>query len=266
MEFNSSSCKRRRDSSSSSQIQPSKFTMRKLDFANDVFNSPPVINIDDNSCGTNWDNAENSNNSLENSFIDHTDSSSNDNVFNSPLSIVFEAQTRRRSTQVTVKLTTTTARKLLREKSKSDSFFGATEATKISESPSSHESIKKALETCAEHAAMSMHDDSERLVGDLSRKHTLPILRYSKHRDLASISGDTLVELIEGKYTQQIDEYSILDARYPYEYQGGHINGAESAYVKDQLFEKLFRDAHLTSKPKVLIIHCEFSSERGPKL
>lgn len=60
----------------------------------------------------------------------------------------------------------------------------------------------------------------------------------------------------------------ILDARYPYEFDGGHIEKAESAYVKEELLTKLFNTPVTTKdgKPMVLIFHCEFSSERGPKL
>lgn len=149
---------------------------------------------------------------------------------------------------------------LLKEKSKSDSFFNT------SLSPSHQEEIIKALEASWEHATASQHDDAQRLVGDLSRKHSLPILRVSKHNDLASISANTLVDLIDGKYSEHISEYTILDARYPYEYAGGHITGAENAFSLEEIFEKLFKNAKLCSKPRVLIFHCEFSSERGPRL
>ena len=88
----------------------------------------------------------------------------------------------------------------------------------------------------------------------------------SKHNDLASITPATLSDVLSGKYQEQIAEYMIIDARYPYEFEGGHIQNAESGYLRDQLFEKLFNGANSTGKPLVLIFHCEFSSERGPKL
>lgn len=109
--------------------------------------------------------------------------------------------------------------------------------------------------------------EEERLIGDLTRKHTLPIMSKSKHNDLASITPSTLADLIDGKYTQ-IGKYLILDARYPYEFVGGHINSAESAYSKDLIFDKLFKQKLVDNngEPLVLIFHCEFSSERGPRL
>lgn len=107
----------------------------------------------------------------------------------------------------------------------------------------------------------------ERLIGDLTRKHSLPIMTKSKHNDLASITATTLADLLDGKYNQ-IGKYLILDARYPYEFSGGHIQSAESAYSKDKIFDMLFKQRLVdeNGEPLVLIFHCEFSSERGPRL
>lgn len=115
--------------------------------------------------------------------------------------------------------------------------------------------IKKALD--------SVVVSNERLIGDMSRSHTLPILNKSKHNDLASITPETLSDLIKGQYDV---DYMIIDARYPYEFEGGHIQNAENGYLREKLFDKLFDKYQQTSKPRVLIFHCEFSSERGPKL
>ena len=77
-----------------------------------------------------------------------------------------------------------------------------------------------------------------------------------------------MADLLTGKYEEQIGKYLVLDARYPYEFEGGHITGAENTYETEILFKKLFDQPIQSSdnKPIVLIFHCEFSSERGPKL
>jgi rhodanese-related sulfurtransferase len=108
----------------------------------------------------------------------------------------------------------------------------------------------------------------ERLIGDMTRHHTLPILKRSKHQDLASISSTTLNELIKGSYSNEIGEFLILDARYPYEFEGGHIDGAQSAFNKDSLFNRLFSNPIKSAdgKPVILVFHCEFSANRGPRL
>ena len=58
----------------------------------------------------------------------------------------------------------------------------------------------------------------------------------------------------------------MIDARYPFEYAGGHIIGAHNVYTEDDLrlfFAKLISSA---SRPSIVVFHCEFSSERGPRL
>jgi hypothetical protein len=114
----------------------------------------------------------------------------------------------------------------------------------------------------------SFDNNDERLVGDLSSPHTLPLIKRSKHNDLASITPSTLVDLMNGKYENEIGQFYIFDARYPYEYEGGHIEGAENGYFKDKILEKLFQAPLQCENGKrlVLIFHCEFSSERGPRL
>lgn len=116
--------------------------------------------------------------------------------------------------------------------------------------------------------ALKFRDDSKELIGDMTRSHTLPTLKNKKHNDLASISSQTMADLLNGQYDNKIGKFLILDARYPYEFEGGHIDGAENAYFKDKIFNTLFENPMqpVDNKPFVIIFHCEFSSERGPRL
>jgi len=113
---------------------------------------------------------------------------------------------------------------------------------------------------------------SEKLTGDLSRPIALPTVSFGKHPDLPSISHDTLADLMEGRYKDTINSYSIVDCRYPYEFDGGHIQEAVSWHnpqmVLDHLANKKDTSATLpaeSQKRDILIFHCEFSAERGPK-
>lgn len=111
--------------------------------------------------------------------------------------------------------------------------------------------------------------NDEILIDNLSQKNALPILSKSRHSDLASIDSSTLVDLLNGLYNDKISKYIILDARYPYEFNGGHINGALSAFDKKEITNKLFDQSlfvQKNDKPVVIIFHCEFSAERGPRL
>ncbi|KAJ8704781.1 hypothetical protein PYW08_012101 [Mythimna loreyi] len=105
------------------------------------------------------------------------------------------------------------------------------------------------------------------LIGDFSVPYALP-LTAGDHSDLKSISCDTLAALIKGEYKHVISDFTVIDCRYPYEYTGGHIVDAVNYYTTAQIHA-------LVNKPqppcpeegrRVLVFHCEFSLERGPKL
>ncbi|XP_033756668.1 M-phase inducer phosphatase-like [Pecten maximus] len=107
----------------------------------------------------------------------------------------------------------------------------------------------------------------EDLIGDGTDTFCLPTIR-GKHQDLKSISADTMADILTGSYDDVIDTYRIIDCRYPYEYDGGHIKDAENKYTRDQV-QQLLHDTQacdVTGKRNILIFHCEFSSERGPKM
>jgi hypothetical protein len=119
-------------------------------------------------------------------------------------------------------------------------------------------------------SALDNDDFGQLLIGDKSKTHALPLIETNKkHRDLASISPETLADLLAGKYSDVIENYIIIDCRYPYEYEGGHIDGALNLYLIEKLSDYLFKNplkSTDTSKRSIIIFHCEFSSERGPRL
>lgn len=109
------------------------------------------------------------------------------------------------------------------------------------------------------------------LIGDFSKPWLLPTLESSKHPDLKSISVDTLAEVVKGKYSSQMASCRIIDCRYPYEFEGGHIKHAEMWSHPEMVVENLKSQKGapvITSDDSlrsILIFHCEFSAERGPK-
>lgn len=128
-----------------------------------------------------------------------------------------------------------------------------------------HEVIMRSLEV-----ECTASDTDQRLVGDRSRPHALPTLpaHTTKHPDLNCISAATLGSLLEGRLLNTgIGRYMIIDSRYPYEYEAGHVCGARNIYTKETLVELCF-PLKAASRPAVdvIIFHCEFSSERGPGL
>lgn len=89
---------------------------------------------------------------------------------------------------------------------------------------------------------------------------------------------------MDQRYRNVIDRFTVIDCRYPYEYEGGHIRGAVNIYEKEKLEEFLSSDKFLSrkiygdeqnsvlenqfsaEKRNVLLFYCEFSKERGPKM
>jgi M-phase inducer phosphatase 2 len=116
------------------------------------------------------------------------------------------------------------------------------------------------------------------LIGDFSKPFCLPLID-GRHQDLKSISCDTLAGLINGQFDATVGSFQIIDCRYPYEFEGGHIRDAKNLYTHEDIIDELVKNktelaptampvnsTMFTAKRNILIFHCEFSSERGPKL
>ncbi|TRY63490.1 hypothetical protein TCAL_06852 [Tigriopus californicus] len=123
--------------------------------------------------------------------------------------------------------------------------------------------------------------DEPNTTADRTRTLSLPVmLKGKKHTDLDTIDCHTLARLMRGEFADKVESYRIIDARYTYEFEGGHIRGAENFGAwEEQTFFDEFLPSHLVPLPsgshqnnkdqdkrQILIFHCEFSSQRGPKL
>ncbi|XP_052791774.1 M-phase inducer phosphatase 1-like [Mya arenaria] len=59
--------------------------------------------------------------------------------------------------------------------------------------------------------------------------------RSADHKDLTSISPEVTADVIRGSFSDVIGDVTIVDCRYPYEFEGGHIRGALNMYTKDEV-------------------------------
>lgn len=97
-------------------------------------------------------------------------------------------------------------------------------------------------------------------------------MEEGKHSDLKEITGKSLVALLEGEYSTEVKSFEIVDCRYPYEFNGGHIVKAVNLHTKRQIYDRFFgdgrgsEDAENEGKRHLVIFHCEFSSQRGPEM
>lgn len=89
-------------------------------------------------------------------------------------------------------------------------------------------------------------------------------------------------DLLEGKYASLIPRYVIIDCRFKWEYDGGHIRGAINLPTVEDVEAFLLRPNEglwqqqgslpMPSKSvdpapggkTVIIFHCEFSEKRAP--
>lgn len=87
------------------------------------------------------------------------------------------------------------------------------------------------------------------------------------------IKVETLCKILDGHYKEFFDEVVVVDCRFEYEYQGGHINGAVNVSSQQELEDNFLNDnsdknsnnfLKDSKKTKLIVFHCEFSSYRGP--
>jgi M-phase inducer tyrosine phosphatase len=70
------------------------------------------------------------------------------------------------------------------------------------------------------------------------------------------------LDILDGKYNDKYDQRMVVDCRFEYEFDGGHIDGAVNYNDKELLTSQLFQSA-LPGKT-LLIFHCEYSAHRAP--
>ncbi|XP_021568669.1 M-phase inducer phosphatase 3 [Carlito syrichta] len=130
--------------------------------------------------------------------------------------------------------------------------------------------IKKTVSLCDISFTQMLEEDSNwgHLTGDFSKVCVLPTVS-GKHQDLKYVNPETVAALLLGKFQGLIEKFYIIDCRYPYEYLGGHIQGALNLYSQEEMHNFFLKKPIVpldTLKRIVIVFHCEFSSERGPHM
>ncbi|TDZ13125.1 M-phase inducer phosphatase [Colletotrichum spinosum] len=78
------------------------------------------------------------------------------------------------------------------------------------------------------------------------------------------ITRETMLDVLDGKFSDKFDQKMVVDCRFEYEYEGGHIDGAVNYNNKDLLASQLFQ--HPMQGRTLLIFHCEYSAHRAPMM
>uniref|UniRef100_A0A8C4QA91 protein-tyrosine-phosphatase n=1 Tax=Eptatretus burgeri TaxID=7764 RepID=A0A8C4QA91_EPTBU len=116
--------------------------------------------------------------------------------------------------------------------------------------------------------ALTISSHNPDLIGDFTKPFILPVIP-ELDKSLKYISPETMSMLLHGKFEDAVDRFIIVDCRYPYEFAGGHIKGAVNAPTEEYAGTLLFDTPSKPASPArrlILIFHCEFSVNRGPKM
>ncbi|GCB61415.1 M-phase inducer phosphatase 2 [Scyliorhinus torazame] len=111
-------------------------------------------------------------------------------------------------------------------------------------------------------------DDCRHMIGDFTKPHILPTVE-GRHQELQYITAEMVIQLVNGKFDSFIERFLLFDCRYPYEYEGGHIKGALNLHMEDEVENYLLKKPIVPvdeAKRVIIIFHCEFSSERAPRM
>ncbi|XP_036907615.1 M-phase inducer phosphatase 2 isoform X2 [Sturnira hondurensis] len=128
--------------------------------------------------------------------------------------------------------------------------------------------VLRSKSLCHDQIENILDSDHRELIGDYSKAFLLQTVD-GKHQDLKYISPETMVALLMGRFNNIVEKFVIVDCRYPYEYEGGHIKTAVNLPLEQDAELFLLQSpimARGLDKRIILIFHCEFSSERGPRM
>jgi rhodanese-related sulfurtransferase len=111
---------------------------------------------------------------------------------------------------------------------------------------------------------MNMHPEQ---LSVLAQKDC-PLKSFTVDQDaIRRIDRNTLCEILDGQHRNLYDRHVIIDCRFEYEYEGGHIAGAVNINTKERLQEALIANAPANADERTLLVfHCEYSAHRGPRM
>ncbi|XP_062379058.1 M-phase inducer phosphatase 2 [Sardina pilchardus] len=128
--------------------------------------------------------------------------------------------------------------------------------------------VQRSKSFCHTEIEKLLDNDTTNYIGDFTKPFALPTVD-GKHQDLKYITPDDMVAALDGKFNELVERVIVIDCRYPYEFEGGHIKGALNLHQEEQIEDFLMKTPVVPTcqgKRVVIVFHCEFSSERGPRM
>ncbi|MCJ1355628.1 MAG: cell division cycle- protein [Icmadophila ericetorum] len=85
---------------------------------------------------------------------------------------------------------------------------------------------------------------------------------FPSDESIPRITKETMISVLDGDYKERFDQSFIIDCRFEYEFEGGHIEGAVNYNNKEELAKKLLISG--SNEKTLLVFHCEYSAHRAP--
>lgn len=89
--------------------------------------------------------------------------------------------------------------------------------------------------------------------------------KEKEKEEACQVGKNTMNNKLSTCSSTQWNEVIIFDCRYDYEFKGGHIPGARLIETKQSLIDVYNQYKNADNSKRLLIFHCEFSANRGPK-
>ncbi|KAA8899647.1 Rhodanese-like domain-containing protein [Sphaerosporella brunnea] len=134
---------------------------------------------------------------------------------------------------------------------------------KVRRTLSMFENVEEVLHSAANEEDTKFNPGPSPTTLDPSEDSFIPSFTV-KDDPLRRINRATLIAVLDGQYKEHYDEHIIVDCRFEYEYEGGHIAGAININSIDVLEETFFGQAE--DKRRLIIFHCEYSAHRAPRM
>uniref|UniRef100_A0A1I7SXL8 protein-tyrosine-phosphatase n=1 Tax=Caenorhabditis tropicalis TaxID=1561998 RepID=A0A1I7SXL8_9PELO len=97
-------------------------------------------------------------------------------------------------------------------------------------------------------------------------KYSLPPVQLGSSSCFRRINAETLTQLLMDNPGEAfLQKYALIDCRYPFEFEGGHVKHAINFYDYDNA-HVLFQAEKKRPQQRILIFYCEYSQKRGPSM
>lgn len=119
------------------------------------------------------------------------------------------------------------------------------------------------------HSMYQTNKEKDVALSDDNSLLKLSNIQYFKTDDdsIPRIDVKSFHKLINHQFNHKFDDLIIIDCRFDYEFNGGHIKNAINISDKQELEDIFINDLkYRNDKKKLIIFHCEFSIFRGPTM